>query len=70
MDTPPETVAAYADGRDDARFTGWLRARSEANWTARARRRRRGDGWSDCSGGRSNWSGTSSRRRTNGTVAS
>ncbi|AZH24353.1 TenA family protein [Haloplanus aerogenes] len=29
-----DTFAAYADGRDGARFTDWLRARSEPDWTA------------------------------------
>jgi len=34
MTDVPDTFAAYADGREDARFTDWLRARSEPDWTA------------------------------------
>lgn len=31
--SPPDTYEAYADERDDPRFTEWLRARAEPAWT-------------------------------------
>jgi thiaminase/transcriptional activator TenA len=33
-DTVPDTFEAYAADRDDARFTDWLRERSEPDWSA------------------------------------
>lgn len=30
----PDAFDAYADGREDARFTDWLRERAEPDWTA------------------------------------
>jgi thiaminase/transcriptional activator TenA len=34
MSDTPETFDAYAAGRENARFTDWLRERSEPDWTA------------------------------------
>jgi len=38
-ESPPETFAGYAEGRDEARFTDWLRERAEPAWTEATRHR-------------------------------